>query len=153
MLMGQRPGVMKPFGSMHVGPRNLAVATAAQGLPLLHLSTDYVFDGTSRRPYHEYDRPSPLSIYGASKLAGEEAVRTHNPRHYIVRTAWLYHTVGRNFPKTMCGLAKNPEVCVVSDQFGSPTYAPHLAEAISHLIETEAYGTYHLAGQGGSELV
>jgi dTDP-4-dehydrorhamnose reductase len=72
---------------------------------LLHLSTDYVFDGTSRRPYHDYDRPRPLSIYGASKLAGKEAVRTHNPRHYIVRTAWLSHTVGRNFPKTMCGLA------------------------------------------------
>jgi len=131
-----------------VGLRNLAVATAAHGLPLLHLSTDYVFDGTSRRPYHEDNRPSPLFIYGASKLAWEEAVRTHHPRDYIIRTAWLYHTVGRNFPKTMCGLAKNPEVYVVSDQYGSSTYAPHLAESISYPIETEAYGTYHLVGRG-----
>jgi dTDP-4-dehydrorhamnose reductase len=95
-----------------VGPRNVAVATAACAIPLLHVSTDYVFDGTSRRPYHEYDRPNPLSVYGASKLAGEEAVKSHNPRHYLVRTAWLYHTVGRNFPKTMYALAKNPEVQV-----------------------------------------
>ena len=120
-----------------VGPRNLAVATAAHGVPLLHLSMDHVFDGTSRRPYHEYDRPIPLCIYGASKFGQEEAVRTHNPRHYILRTAWLYHTVR---------LVHNR--CVASDQFGSPTYAPHLAEAISHLIGTEAYGTYHLVGKG-----
>jgi dTDP-4-dehydrorhamnose reductase len=131
-----------------LGPRNLALATATRRCPLLHLSTDYVFDGSKRRPYHEYDRPRPLSIYGATKLAGEEAVRAHNPQHYIVRTAWLYHTVGRNFPKTMCHLAGNPEVRVVSDQFGSPTYAPHLAQALAQLLVTEAYGTYHLAGQG-----
>jgi dTDP-4-dehydrorhamnose reductase len=131
-----------------LGPRNLAVATAARGVPLLHVSTDYVFDGTSRRAYHEYDQPHPLSVYAASKLAGEEAVKTHNPRHYLVRTAWLYHTVGRNFPKTIHALAKHPEVQVVSDQYGSPTYAPHLAAAIARLIETDAYGTYHLAGRG-----
>jgi dTDP-4-dehydrorhamnose reductase len=133
-----------------LGPRNLAVATAAHRLPLLHVSTDYVFDGTSKRPYHEFNRPRPRSVYGASKLAGEEIVRALNPCHYIVRTAWLYHTTGRNFPKTMCALAGQPEVRVVSDQYGSPTYAPHLAGAMARLISTGAYGTYHFAGQGGT---
>lgn len=134
-----------------LGPRNLAVATAGLHLPLLHVSTDYVFDGTSKRPYHEYDQPHPQSVYGASKLAGEEAVRTLNPRHYVVRTAWLYDAEGRNFPNTMRTLAQErPEVRVVSDQFGSPTYVPHLARAILTLLESEAYGTYHCAGQGGA---
>ncbi|MGH7961173.1 MAG: dTDP-4-dehydrorhamnose reductase, partial [Candidatus Binatia bacterium] len=133
-----------------LGPRNLAVVTAAHHIPLLHVSTDYVFDGTGTRPYHEFDQPNPQSVYGASKLAGEQAVRALNSRHYIVRTAWLYHTLGRNFPKTMCALAAQPEVRVVSDQRGSPTYAPHLAAAIARLITTEAYGTYHLAGRGGA---
>jgi dTDP-4-dehydrorhamnose reductase len=133
-----------------LAPRNLAVATAAQGIPLVHVSTDYVFDGTGVRPYHEFDCPNPQSVYGASKLAGEEAVRALNHRHYVVRTAWLYHPVGRNFPNTMRGLAERPSVRVVSDQYGSPTYAPHLADAIGQLIETEAYGTYHFAGLGGT---
>lgn len=132
-----------------LGPRNLAVATAAVGIPLLHISTDYVFDGTSTRPYHEFDRPQPLSVYAASKLAGEEAVRSLNPKHYLVRTAWLYHVVGKNFARTICGLAQQQsEVRVVHDQVGSPTYAPHLATAIAVLIRTQAYGAYHLVNQG-----
>ena len=136
-----------------LGPRNLAVATAASQIPLLHISTDYVFDGIAIRPYHEFDRPHPQSIYGASKLAGEEAVQTLNPRHYIVRTAWLYHTIGENFLYTMLRVAeqnKRQDIRVVSDQYGSPTYAPHLAQRIAELITTEAYGLYHLAGQGGT---
>lgn len=134
-----------------LGARNVALAAAALHIPVLHVSTDYVFDGTSTRPYHEFDRPNPRSVYGASKLAGEEAVRTLNPRHYIVRTAWLYHVWGENFPKTICALAqRSAEVHVVSDQYGSPTYAPHLAAAIAQLLPTEAYGTYHLAGYGGT---
>jgi len=133
-----------------LGPRNLAVVTAAGRIPLLQVSTDYVFAGTSQRPYHEFDCPHPRSVYGASKLAGEEVVRALNPCHYVVRTAWLYHTTGRNFPQTMCSLATQPEVRVVSDQYGSPTYAPHLATAIARLIHTGAYGTYHFAGQGGT---
>jgi dTDP-4-dehydrorhamnose reductase len=134
-----------------LGPRNLAVATAAVGIPLLHVSTDYVFDGTSARPYHEFDCPHPLSVYGASKLAGEEAVRSLNSKHYLVRTAWLYSIVGRNFAKTICALAQQqPEVRVVNDQVGSPTYAPHLAAAIATLVRTAAYGTYHLANQGAA---
>jgi dTDP-4-dehydrorhamnose reductase len=133
-----------------VGPRNLALATAERGIPLVHVSTDYVFDGVAERPCHEYDAPNPQSVYGRSKLAGEQAVAAHNPRHYLVRTAWLYHTEGRNFPNTMLALAAKSEVRVVSDQYGSPTYAPHLAAAIGRLIETGAFGVYHLAGRGGA---
>ncbi len=133
-----------------LGARNLALTTASQKIPLLQISTDYVFDGKASRPYHEFDRPHPLSVYGMSKLAGEDTVRALNPRHYIVRTAWLYHTVGNNFPKTICALADQPEVRVVNDQYGSPTYAPHLAQALSRLMETDAFGTYHIAGSGGT---
>jgi dTDP-4-dehydrorhamnose reductase len=133
-----------------LGPRNLALATSTRHIPLLHVSTDYVFDGLSDRPYHEFDQTRPLSVYGQSKLAGEQAVTTFNPSHYIVRTAWLYSPDGKNFPKTMLSLSSRDEVRVVSDQCGSPTYAPHLAEAIVDLIETGSYGIYHLAGNGGA---
>ena len=136
-----------------LGPRNLALASAERTIPLLHISTDYVFDGRAERPYHEFDQAHPLSVYGMSKLAGEEAVRSLNRQHYIVRTAWLYHTLGRNFAKTMWELAHKPdrpEVRVVSDQYGSPTYAPHLAQTLVGLIHSHAYGTYHIAGRGGT---
>lgn len=133
-----------------LGPRNLALATASQKIPLLQISTDYVFDGKASRPYHEFDRPHPQSVYGMSKLAGEDTVRALNPRHFIVRTAWLYHIVGKNFPKTICALADQSEIRVVNDQYGSPTYAPHLAQALNRLMETDAYGTYHIAGSGGT---
>ncbi len=136
------------FAGNAVGPRLLALATAERGLPLLHLSSDYVFDGEAGRPYHEFDTPAPLSTYGRSKLAGEEAVRAFNPRHYLVRSAWVYSPFGRNFALTMRGLAGRPEVQVVSDQFGSPTYAPHLAVALERLIETGSFGTYHLVNVG-----
>jgi len=140
----------EPYLVNALGPRNLALVTARASIPLVHVSTDYVFDGSSSRPYHEYDLPRPLSMYGRSKLAGEQAVKELNPRHYIVRTAWLFHPAGRNFLNTMRSLADRPEIRAVDDQTGSPTYAPHLAEAIARLIKTEAYGTYHLAGQGGA---
>jgi len=133
-----------------LGPRNLAIATRARAIPLLHVSTDYVFDGRATRPYHEYDATSPRSVYGRTKLAGEDAIRSLQPEHYIVRTAWLYHHEGANFPQTMIRLAERGEVRVVSDQYGSPTYAPHLAQAILRLIETRAWGTYHVAGQGAA---
>ncbi len=131
-----------------LGPRNLAVATAGRAIPLLHVSTDYVFDGRGARPYHEYDRPAPRTAYGKSKLAGEDAVRSINPRHYIVRTAWLYHPDGKNFANTIVGLADRGEVRVVSDQYGSPTYVPHLATGIAQLVDSEAYGTYHIVNAG-----
>jgi dTDP-4-dehydrorhamnose reductase len=133
-----------------LGPRNLAVVSAASGIPLVHVSTDYVFDGAVERPYHEFDRTNPLSVYGASKLAGEDAVRTLNPRHYIVRTAWLYWENGKNFLLSMYARASSSALRVVSDQHGSPTYAPHLADAIARLITTGAFGTYHMAGAGGA---
>ncbi len=133
-----------------LGPRNLAVVTNDLGMTLIHFSTDYVFDGQQNRPYHEFDRTNPLGVYGYSKLAGEEAVRVANPRHFIVRTAWLYHTVGRNFPRTICRMAGREVVKVVSDQYGSPTFAPHLARAVSKLGETDAFGIYHMAGTGGA---
>jgi dTDP-4-dehydrorhamnose reductase len=138
------------FAANAVGPRNLALATAERDAALLHVSSDYVFDGASERPYHEFDATGPLSTYGRSKLAGEEEVRRMNPRHYLVRSAWLYGPVGRNFALTMRGLAERPEVRVVADQIGSPTYAPHLATALARLVETDAFGTYHLAGTGAA---
>ncbi|MDH5574680.1 MAG: dTDP-4-dehydrorhamnose reductase [Nitrospirota bacterium] len=138
------------YRSNALGPRNLAVVTYELGIALVHFSTDYVFDGRQTRPYHEFDCTNPLSVYGQSKLAGEEAVRVANPRHFIVRTAWLYHTIGKNFPNTICRMAGKEVVRVVNDQFGSPTFAPHLARAVFQLVETDAYGTYHMAGSGGT---
>jgi len=136
-----------------VGPRNLAIATCDLNIPIVQVSTDYVFDGSGERPYHEFDQTNPQSVYGRSKLAGEQAVALLNPRHYIARTAWLYHhqpASGKNFPKTMLAQSHRDSVRVVNDQHGSPTYAPHLAEAINRLIGTGAYGTCHLAGDGGA---
>jgi len=137
------------FQGNALGPRNLALAAAEMGAAVLHVSTDYVFDGLKNTPYHEYDAPAPLSSYGRSKLAGEVAVREVNPRHYVVRTSWVYEPLGNNFPKTLYFLAlKHKEVKVVSDVKGSPTSAAHLAGAILSLIDTGAFGTYHLGGAG-----
>jgi dTDP-4-dehydrorhamnose reductase len=138
------------YQSNALGPKNLAVVTNELDIALVHFSTDYVFDGCQARPYHEFDRTNPLGVYGHSKLAGEEAVRVANPRHFIIRTAWLYHTLGKNFPNTICRMAGQDVVRVVSDQYGSPTFAPHLAQAVLPLIGTRAYGTYHMAGSGGT---
>lgn len=138
------------------GPRNLALVAAAHHLPLVHISTDYVFDGRAERPYHEFDQPAPQSVYGQSKWAGEQAVMALHSRHYLVRTAWLYHhqpPTAKNFLRTMLGLGLTRQeegVRVVSDQYGSPTYAPHVVTAIARLLTTDAYGTYHFAGLGGT---
>jgi dTDP-4-dehydrorhamnose reductase len=131
------------------GPRVLAEATARRGIALLHVSTDYVFDGEKGAPYVESDPVNPLSVYGASKLAGEEEVRRANPRHWIARTAWLYGPVGKNFALSIrAAAAREPRLRVVDDQWGSPTYAPHLAAALERLLESDAYGTHHLANAG-----
>ncbi|MEN8161044.1 MAG: dTDP-4-dehydrorhamnose reductase [Myxococcota bacterium] len=131
------------------GPGVLAVATARRGLPLLHVSTDYVFDGEKGAAYVESDPTRPLGVYGVSKLAGEEAVRAANPRHFVVRTAWLYGPVGRNFARTLAAAAeREPRLRVVDDQWGSPTYAPHLARALAALVGTQAHGLHHLANAG-----
>ena len=132
-----------------VGPRVLAELTAPRGIALLHVSTDYVFDGEKGTPYVEGDPVHPISVYGASKLAGEEAVRRANPRHYIARTAWLYGPVGTNFALSIrAAAARGAGLRVVDDQWGSPSYAPHLAAALARLIETQAFGTHHLANAG-----
>lgn len=139
------------FRGNALGPRNLALAAAERGAAVLHVSSDYVFDGQRLSPYHEFVAPAPLSVYGRSKLAGEEAVRAVNPRHYVVRTAWVYAAEGRNFPLAMLAAGRGrEELRVVSDQYGSPTYAPHLAQGIARLVASGAFGTFHLAGRGGT---
>jgi len=132
------------------GPLYLSQATSETGAAIVHVSTDYVFDGQSKKTWLESDETRPLSVYGKSKLAGEQVVRNTNPRHFIVRTAWLYHYSGQNFLRTMYGLAGRDEVRVVDDQRGSPTNADDLAEAISRLVKTDSYGTHHLVNSGGA---
>lgn len=129
-------------------PRVLAEASAARGVPIVHVSTDYVFDGETDRPYTESDAPNPQTAYGRTKLAGEDAVRAANPNHFVARTAWLYSTGGRNFALTMLGAASRGSVRVVDDQTGSPTYAPHLAAGIAQLLARDDWGTVHLANAG-----
>lgn len=132
-----------------LGPRNLAVACNQIGAALVQLSTDYVFPGTSSEPYREDDPTGPISIYGKSKLAGENNIRTLTNRFYIVRTSWLFGQNGPNFIKTILRLAGERDLLtVVDDQTGSPTYTGDLAQAIAKLIETNAYGSYHLTNSG-----
>jgi dTDP-4-dehydrorhamnose reductase len=127
----------------------VAAASAARGATLVHVSTDYVFDGRKRRPYVESDLPAALSAYGRSKQAGETAVAIANPRHLIVRSSWLFGRGGPNFVETMLRLAdEGPEVLAVSDQVGCPTYTAHLAPALALLAESDEYGTHHLAAAG-----
>jgi dTDP-4-dehydrorhamnose reductase len=137
------------------GPAHLASLCHEKGIPLIHISTDYVFDGTKKGPYRETDPVSPLGVYGRSKAEGERAVRDTIQEHLIIRTAWLYGIHGNNFVTTMLRLGREREaVQVVADQYGCPTYAADLAEAIlqiaSHIAEkrTVAWGTYHYCGRG-----
>ena len=142
------------------GARLLAEAAATRNAAIIHLSTDYVFDGAKSSPYNEADPATPETVYGQSKLAGEEAVRAANPRHIILRTAWVYSPFGRNFVKSILAKARAGEALeVVSDQRGSPTYAPHLADLILTLAARAAkvpgdqdplWGVYHAAGAGGA---
>jgi dTDP-4-dehydrorhamnose reductase len=131
------------------GTENLAVVCNALNLPLLYVSTDYVFDGEQTQPYTTWDATRPLSIYGKSKLSGERAVMRHLSRFYIVRTSWLYGPHGKNFVETILGLAeKQDQLRVVSDQFGSPTCTLSLAEIIADLVPTQRYGVYHATDDG-----
>ena len=141
------------FAANAVGPAILADATRRHGVPLIHVSTDYVFDGRKSGPYEEDDRTAPLGVYGASKLAGEQAVRTGNPRHVIVRTAWVYGRYGRNFVSTMLRLAAERDtVRVVDDQHGTPTLAADLAAALAAIALRADLagraGIYHFANRG-----
>lgn len=131
------------------GPWWLARACARQDVPIVHFSTDYVFDGDSDRPYTEFDAPAPRSVYGRTKLAGEQLVRQACARHFIVRTSWLHGVGGANFLSTMLRLGRERgEVRVVDDQTGSPTFAFDLAPAVRTLAATDRYGTYHLTNGG-----
>ncbi len=131
-----------------LGARNLSIAAGETGAKLMHVSTDYVFDGNGSRPYRETDPTGPQGAYGRTKLAGENFVREFCSRHYIVRTAWLYGD-GKNFVKTMLRLSEtNDKVRVVMDQVGSPTSAGELAKAIAYLLPTENYGLFHGTCEG-----
>ena len=132
-----------------IGPRNLAIASEEIGAKLVQVSTDYVFSGVGETPLTEYDLTAPYSVYGKTKLKGEEYVREFSSRYYIVRTAWLYGYVGKNFVYTMMNLGEQKEsLSVVNDQLGNPTNANDLAYHILKLIETEEYGIYHCTGKG-----
>jgi dTDP-4-dehydrorhamnose reductase len=134
-----------------VGPRLLAYACHDTDVLLCHVSTDFVFDGTSVEPIHEWMPTKPLGVYGASKLAGEEEVRGICPYHQVVRTAWLYGQAGPNFVLTMLRLARERGALrVVSDQVGSPTWTGHLAPALLRLLELGIPGTYHLTNSGAA---
>jgi dTDP-4-dehydrorhamnose reductase len=135
----------------------LAAAATTAGAAIIHYSTDYVFDGRSATPYREQDPTGPTGVYGASKLAGELAVAAANPRHVILRTAWVCSADGANFLKTMLRLAaERPELKVVDDQFGSPTFAADIADATTAIAKTCAgatagaprFGVFHLVSGG-----
>lgn len=137
------------------GPAYLATACSEAGIPLVHISTDYVFDGEKKDPYHETDPISPLSIYGKSKAAGEIAVKERLVQHLILRTSWIYGVHGHNFVKTMLRLGREQEaIQVVTDQYGCPTYAADLAATILRIAarffqgEELAWGIYHYCGKG-----
>jgi dTDP-4-dehydrorhamnose reductase len=149
----------RAFALNRDGARLLALAAARRGVPIIHLSTDRVFDGRKGAPYVETDEPSPQCVYGRSKLEGEEAVKAANPRHIILRTTWVFSAAGRNFVTTILGQAAgNEPLRVVADQRGSPTYAPHLADAIIAVAREVTgkghaegpWGVYHAAGAGAA---
>lgn len=132
-----------------IGPRNLAIAAEEIGAKLVQVSTDYVFSGTGENPFKEYDIASPYSVYGKTKLVGEQFVNQFSSKYFIVRTAWLYGYVGNNFVYTIMKLAKERDsINVVNDQIGNPTNANDLAHHILKLINTEEYGVYHCTAQG-----
>ena len=143
------------FAANRDGPANLASACAEAGIPLIHLSTDFVFDGEKKGPYLESDQVSPLNVYGKSKAAGETAVRERLAEHIILRTSWVYSERGGNFVKSMIRLGRERDVIrVVADQYGCPTYAADLADTILIIaVQIQdnreiAWGTYHYCGKG-----
>ncbi len=139
-------------GAMRVnddGAARLAAAAASIGAKIVYPSSDYVFDGSSRRPYVESDVTGAISAYGRSKLGGETSVAATNPRHFIVRASWLFGIGGKNFVETMLRLGdERPEVLVVSDQVGCPTYTRHLGEGLAQLLEGDDFGIHHMAADG-----
>ena len=132
-----------------LGPKNLAIACKSIDVPLVHISTDYVFDGSKRTPLIETDNLGPQSAYGKTKLEGEKFIQENTDKYFILRTAWLYGLHGNNFVKTMLDLAEtHDEITVVNDQIGSPTYSLDLAVAITNLLHSDKYGIYHVTNEG-----
>ena len=132
-----------------LGTQNVVLLAQRCGAELCYISTDYVFDGEKGTPYWEWDPPNPLNVYGASKLAGEWFVQTLLDRFYIARTAWVYGPGGRNFPRKVLELAaQRPSLGMVTTEAGHPTYAPHLARALVQLVQSGAYGIYHVVNKG-----
>jgi dTDP-4-dehydrorhamnose reductase len=133
-----------------LGTRNVALACQVLDIPLVYVSTDYVFDGRDKQPRYEYDQPNPQSVYARSKWAGEQVVRDLLCKFYITRTAWLYDATHHNFVNTIRRLAEERDALrVVTNEVGSPTYAADLADAIAELITLPpAYGIYHLVNSG-----
>ena len=131
-----------------IGPRNLSIGATEIGAKIIQVSTDYVFEGKGKRPYIEFDKTGPKGMYGITKLEGENFVKEFSEKHFIIRTAWLYGD-GKNFVKTMLGLAQNHDkVTVVGDQFGSPTSADELARAVAYLLPTDNFGLFHGTCEG-----
>lgn len=131
------------------GTENIAKSCAKIGATLIYISTDYVFDGKAKESYTTSDKAKPINNYGLTKFQGEEAVRKFCKKHYITRTSWLYGHYGKNFVETMISLADKPELKVVDDQTGCPTWTVELANGIADLVSDEApFGTYHICGSG-----
>lgn len=132
-----------------IGPANIAAAAVKVGAKMMQISTDYVFPGTGEQFYRPDDATGPLSVYGKTKLMGEEAVRRATDRHFIVRISWVFGKNGNNFVKTMLRLAQTKtDLNVVADQIGSPTYTYDLSHLLCDMIVTEKYGTYHATNEG-----
>lgn len=140
----------KAFLINGIGVQNISLICSDRGIPLCHISTDYVFDGKKQAPYTPFDNTNPINVYGESKLAGERYIEWITNRFYIIRTSWLYGRGGNNFVSTMLRLAKEKtEITVVKDQSGSPTSTVSLSRAIDALIKTGAYGIYHFTDETG----
>ena len=139
------------FAVNALGTRHVARAARQVGATLVYFSTNFVFDGKLDRPYHEFDDPRPISVYGASKLAGEREALVAHPDCYVVRTAMVYDETGRNFVNTMRRLMTElDKLSVVNDQFGNPTYAPDLARGLIDLLNARPPGVYHLTNSGSA---
>lgn len=137
--------VEKSYSVNTLGTRHIALACQKLNVPMLYLSTDYIFDGTKGLPYYEWDAPNPRSVYGKSKWAGEQEIQQYLTHFFIVRTSWLVGKKGNNFVDTILKLAREKETLdVVNDQRGSPTFTVDLAQAIVWLIEQDAFGIYHV---------
>ncbi len=131
------------------GTENIAKVCGRLDIPLVYISTDYVFDGTKNEPYTPDDKPNPINNYGLTKLMGEEAVKKHCKKYYVARTSWLYGHYGKNFVETMLSLKDKDELKVVDDQTGCPTWTVELANGIAKLFQ-KPYGTYHVCGSGST---